>query len=223
MVILGLLAIADVAVAARVGAAMRDDGTVLSAFAAPVTTGTTGAPSSTTSTTRPPTTTTTAAALAPAPPAHVTAAVARTSAPSGCTAIVAAIAWPPGWHVDCTGPRNGLLGLTNPNGTTSLYVRSGESDSYLRVVALHEAGHAWDFARLDSNKISQWCAARGCDAARFFSGGASGPGWSEPGGAEDWAAVWDECHGGSYHRSYTGLGAPTPSQCALQRTLVGAP
>ena len=95
--------------------------------------------------------------------------------------------------------------------------------TWLRVVALHEAGHAWDLARLDAARISQWCGARGCDAARFLSGGASSAGWSQPGGAEDWASSWDACHGGEYARLYIGLGPPTTSQCALQNALVGYP
>ena len=112
--------------------------------------------------------------------------------------------------------------MTDPAGSTTLYVRPGQSPSFLHVVALHEAGHAWNLARLDNGKIARWCAARGCDAAHFFSGGASGPGWHEPGGAEDWAASWDSCHGGEYHRSYLGLGPPTASQCALQNTLTSS-
>jgi hypothetical protein len=143
------------------------------------------------------------------------------AAPSGCEAVVAGIAWPPKWQVRCAGARPGILGLTDPAGITTLYVRPGQSSSFLRVVALHEAGHAWDFARLDPGRISRWCGARGCDAAHFFSGGASGPGWHEPGGAEDWAASWDYCHGGEYHRSYLGFGPPTADQCALQNTLTG--
>jgi hypothetical protein len=124
--------------------------------------------------------------------------------------------------VRCAGARPGILGLTDTAGkTTTLYVRPEESPSRLRVVALHEAGHAWDLARLDNAKIAQWCAARGCDAAHFFSGGARGSGWAEPGGAEDWAASWDSCHGGEYHRSYLGLAPPTAAQCALQNTLTG--
>jgi hypothetical protein len=102
-------------------------------------------------------------------------------------------------------------------------VRANETDAFLRVVALHEAGHAWDFARLSPDKITMWCANRGCDAAHFFSGGASGPGWHEPGGAEDWAAVWDACHGGEYHRAYLGFAPPTRAQCQLQNALVGYP
>jgi hypothetical protein len=104
-----------------------------------------------------------------------------------------------------------------------LFVRTGENMSLLRVVALHEAGHAWDFARLDPSRIGRWCAVRGCDAGRFFSGAVSSQGWTEASGAEDWAAAWDACHGGRYHRSYLGLGAPNPSQCALQDRLVGYP
>lgn len=150
----------------------------------------------------------------------VTTAVAP---PTTCSAVVASVVWPPGWHAICAGGRAGLLGLTAPAGTTTLYVRPGESGSFLRVVALHEAGHAWDFARLDGAKIAQWCAARGCDAAHFFSGGAQGAGWSEPGGAEDWASSWDACHGGDYHRSYLGLAAPSGAQCTLQNALVGYP
>ena len=116
-----------------------------------------------------------------------------------------------------------MLGLTAPSGTTTLYVRPGESVSLLRSVALHEAGHAWNFSHLNPDKIAQWCSSRGCDAAHFFSGGARGAGWSEPGGAEDWAASWDVCHGGEYHRSYLGLAPPNPAQCALQNSLVGYP
>ena len=93
----------------------------------------------------------------------------------------------------------------------------------LRIVALHEAGHAWDFTHLTSPKIATWCATRGCAATGFFAGGATGNGWHEPGGAEDWAASWDACHGGSYHRSYLGLPPPIASQCALQNTLVDYP
>ncbi|MDQ1521328.1 MAG: hypothetical protein QOI55_2401, partial [Actinomycetota bacterium] len=70
--------------------------------------------------------------------------------------------------------------MTDPAGSTTLYVRPGQSLSFLRVVALHEAGHAWNLATLDNDKIARWCAARGCDAGHFFSGGASGPGWHEP-------------------------------------------
>jgi hypothetical protein len=106
---------------------------------------------------------------------------------------------------------------------SDLYVRAGETMSRLRVVALHEAGHAWDFARLDPTRIARWCAVRGCDADRFFSGAVSSSGYAEPGGAEDWASSWDACHGGEYHRSYLGLGPPRPSDCALQNTLVGYP
>jgi hypothetical protein len=145
------------------------------------------------------------------------------SSPTSCAAVVASIVWPPGWNAICAGPRSGLLGLTDPSGTTTLYVRAGESGAYLHVVALHESGHAWDFARLNATKIGQWCAARGCDAAHFFSGGAQGAGWSEPGGAEDWAASWDACHGGDYHRSYLGLPPPGAALCALQNALVGYP
>jgi hypothetical protein len=90
--------------------------------------------------------------------------------------------------------------------------------TWLRVVALHEAGHAWDLARLNGARIAQWCAARGCDASHFFSGG---PSEQEPGGAEDWAASRDACHGGEYHRSYLGLAAPDLSQCSFQDRLVG--
>lgn len=157
----------------------------------------------------------------PKPQAALT--VQAVAPPTTCAEVVSSVVWPAGWQTICAGPRSGILGLTSPNKTTTLYVRSGESGSFMRIVALHEAGHAWDFARLDSNKIAQWCAARGCDAAHFFSGGAQGAGWSEPGGAEDWAASWDACHGGEYHRSYLGYTSPTATQCALQNTLVGYP
>jgi hypothetical protein len=142
--------------------------------------------------------------------------------PTGCTGIIGGIVWPPAWRVRCAGHRPGLLGSTNA-GVTTLFVRTGETPSRLRVVALHEAGHAWDLARLNQTSIERWCAERRCDAPHFFSGGASGPGWYAPGGAEDWAASWDACHGGEYHRSYIGLAAPTPSQCAMQNTLVHYP
>ena len=123
--------------------------------------------------------------------------------------------------MQCDGPRSELLGATQRAGVTDLFVRSGETIGMLRVVALHEAGHAWDFAGLDPSRIARWCAARGCDADHFFSGAVSTQGWTEASGAEDWAAVWDACHGGEYHRSYLGLSAPTPAQCALQDRLVG--
>jgi hypothetical protein len=125
--------------------------------------------------------------------------------------------------VQCNGPREGLLGATQPLGVTDLFVRADETMARLRVVALHEAGHAWDFARLGPARIARWCAVRGCDASTFFSGAVSREGWSEPSGAEDWAAAWDGCHGGEYHRSYMGFAAPLPSECALQNTLVGYP
>jgi hypothetical protein len=141
--------------------------------------------------------------------------------PTMCEAVVAAVAWPRGWRKVCTGSRPGLLGLTNPNGFTTLYVRPDESLATMHVVALHEAGHAWDFARLDPARIARWCAQRGCNAAHFFSGGSGGVDWAQPGGAEDWAAVWDACHGGEYHRSYLGLAAPTAADCARQNALVG--
>jgi len=143
--------------------------------------------------------------------------------PTTCAGVVSAIPWPPGWRVECGGSHPGLLGATEPGGVTNLFVRSGESMSRLRVVALHESGHAWDFARLDPPRITQWCATRGCDAEHFFSGATDEAGWAEPSGAEDWAAAWDVCHGGEYHRSYLGLAAPVPSQCALQERLVGYP
>ena len=143
--------------------------------------------------------------------------------PTPCAAVVATVLWPRGWDVRCAGPRVGLLGLTNPSGWTTLFVRADESLSTLHVVALHEAGHAWDLARLTHGHIAAWCAHRGCDAAHFFSGGAGGAGWGQPGGAEDWAAVWDACHGGEYHRSYLGLAPPSPADCAWQNALVGYP
>ena len=117
----------------------------------------------------------------------------------------------------------GILGLTAPSGTTTLYVRPGESGSFLRVVALHEAGHAWDFARLDAAKIAEWCAARGCDAAHFFSGGARVPDGRNPAAPRTGPSSWDACHGGEYHRSYLGLAPPSSAQCTLQNALVGYP
>lgn len=144
------------------------------------------------------------------------------SAPSGlCAAAVAQVSWPPGWPVSCEGPRSGLLGLTNREGT-HLYMRSGLSESFYVMVAGHEAGHAWDFTRLSSSDIATWCAARGCDAAHFFEGSVTGPGWVEAGGAEDWAEAWRICHGGTDMRNYIGLGLPTPSLCALQLHLVAS-
>jgi hypothetical protein len=143
--------------------------------------------------------------------------------PTTCARVVAGIPWPAGWKVQCDGPRAGLLGATQPAGVTDLFVRRGETMGMLHVVALHEAGHAWDFAGLDPSRIAQWCAVRGCDAGHFFSGSTSSQGWAEASGAEDWAAVWDGCHGGEYHRSYLGLGAPAAAQCALQNRLVGYP
>jgi hypothetical protein len=161
--------------------------------------------------------------VAPKPPFTTAPVTTAPATPTSCAAVVASVVWPPAWRAICAGGRAGILGLTAPSGTTTLYVRPGESGAYLRVVALHEAGHAWDFARLDAAKIAEWCAARGCNAAHFFSGGASGAGWSEPGGAEDWAASWDVCHGGEYHRSYLGLAPPSSAQCTLQNALVGYP
>jgi len=117
----------------------------------------------------------------------------------------------------------GLLGATEPTGVTDLFVRAGETMNRLRVVALHEAGHAWDFARLDPTRIVKWCAVRGCDAGNFFAGAISSAGWAEPNGAEDWASVWNACHGGEYDRSYLGLPAPLPVDCALQNRLVEYP
>jgi hypothetical protein len=144
-------------------------------------------------------------------------------APTTCARIVAGIVWPPEWRVQCAGPREGLLGLTARDGVTTLFVRNNQPMTWLRVIALHEAGQAWDVARLKAAEIARWCAVRGCDPLQFFAGGVSGTGWHAPEGAEDWAAAWDACHGGAYHRSYLGLPAPTPPQCALQDRLVGYP
>jgi hypothetical protein len=149
--------------------------------------------------------------------------VSAVSPPTTCAGVVGSIAWPRGWRVQCNGPREGLLGATQPGGITDLFVRTDEPMSKLRVVALHEAGHAWDFARLDPPRIARWCAARGCDAEHFFDGAVSSEGWAEPSGAEDWASAWDACHGGEYHRSYMGFAPPTPPQCSLQNALVGYP
>ena len=109
------------------------------------------------------------------------AAALAVTAPTDCAAVVASVVWPPAWRAICAGGRPGLLGLTSPTGTTTLYVRPGESGAFLRVVALHEAGHAWNFAHLDPTKIAAWCKARGCDATHFFAGGAQGAGWSGAG------------------------------------------
>jgi hypothetical protein len=163
-----------------------------------------------------------AVAVAPAPRVAVEPDRVVTP-PTTCAGVVASIVWPQGWRVQCSGPRAGLLGVTQPGGITDLFVRADETMSKLRVVALHEAGHAWDLARLDPPGIARWCAARGCDPERFFDGAVSSEGWAEPSGAEDWASAWDACHGGEYHRSYMGFGPPTPSQCGLQNTLVGYP
>jgi hypothetical protein len=162
------------------------------------------------------------ATLTKSAPTSTAPTIRAVAAPTSCAGIVAGIVWPPTAHVRCAGPRPGLFGLTDRAGTT-LFVRADETMTWLRVAALHEAGHAWDVARLNPVRIAQWCATRGCNAVQFFSGGASGPGWHAPGGAEDWAASWDACHGGEYHRSYIGLAAPTASQCALQNTLVRYP
>jgi hypothetical protein len=242
IVVLACVMIAEVAVATSAGATLllrngaHPAGAVLSTTTLAIRPTTTT--TSTTSTTTP--TTTTVARPKPAPlplprpkpvvhaavkplatPKPQTAQLTVAPGPAGCPGALGGIRWPGSWHVVCEGGRSGLLGLTYPSGTTYLYVRAGESDSYLRIVALHEAGHAWDFARLNSAKIAQWCASRGCDAAHFFSGGGSSSGYREPGGAEDWASSWDACHGGSYHRSYLGLPAPSAAQCALQNQLTG--
>jgi hypothetical protein len=157
------------------------------------------------------------------PPRVATPRVLTATPPTTCASVVASVAWPPRWQVRCEGARAGLLGVTQPTGLTELFVRTDQTTSTLRMVALHESGHAWDFARLGPRRIERWCASRGCDAARFFSGGVSSEGWAEPSGAEDWAAVWDACHGGVYDRSYMGLAAPLPGSCALQNTLVNYP
>ena len=157
------------------------------------------------------------------PLAVALAAPPPVAAPTSCPAVIASVVWPRTWRAVCAGPRSGILGLTGPDGVTTLYVRSDESASFMRVVALHEAGHAWDFTHLTPPKIAQWCAARGCSSGGFFAGGATGAGWHEPGGAEDWAASWDACHGGTFHRSYLGLPPPDSAQCALQNTLVNYP
>jgi hypothetical protein len=90
------------------------------------------------------------------------------------------------------------------------------------LIALHEAGNAWNFARLNTSDQVTWCAARGCDAAAFFAGPVHAEGWVEARGAEDWAEAWQACHGVAYDRSYLGLGPPTAALCALQRTLVAS-
>jgi hypothetical protein len=100
-------------------------------------------------------------------------------------------------------------------------MRSGLSESFYLMVAMHESGHAWDFARLSTSDIETWCAARGCDAVHFFDG-PGGPDWSEPGGAEDWAEAWRICHGGGDFRNYLGLGSPSSVLCALQLRLVAS-
>src|SRR4051812_46015498 len=64
--------------------------------------------------------------------------------PTMCEAVVATIAWPRGWRTVCGAEREGLLGLTNPKGVSTFYVRADESLSTMHIVALHEAGHAWD-------------------------------------------------------------------------------
>jgi hypothetical protein len=104
------------------------------------------------------------------------------SGPTNCAVVIAGIVWPPSWRVVCAGARSGLLGSTDSAGVPTLFVWSNETAASLRIVALHESGHAWDLAKLDRAEIVAWCAARGCDAPRFFTGGAS---VHEPGGAED--------------------------------------
>jgi hypothetical protein len=114
-----------------------------------------------------------------------------------------------------------VLGITSPSGKSVLYVRTDESLPTLRDVALHEAGHAWAFARLNNAGVRRWCDARGCDPPAFRSARLNrSDGWSDPAAAEDWAASWDVCHGGAYLRSYIGLGIPEPTLCALQNRLV---
>jgi len=185
------------------------------------------AANATTTTTTPKTTTTAVPVTTPPTTApHVVASidVAPNTYPTSselCAEAVAQVSWPPGWPVSCEGSRSGLLGLTNRDGT-HLYMRSGLSESFYLVVAGHEAGHAWDFTRLSSADIVTWCAARGCDAAHFFDGSVSGPGWVEAGGAEDWAEAWRICHGGVDFRNYIGLGPPSSALCALQLQLVAS-
>ncbi len=125
----------------------------------------------------------------------------------------------------CEGSRVGLLGLTHASPAWSaIYVRPYESTGLLHIVLLHEAGNAWDFARLSPRGgIDDWCAARGCNAAHFYVGGQVIGGANEAPGAEDFAASWNACHGGTYDRSYLGLPAPSAAQCALQNQLTGFP
>jgi hypothetical protein len=174
------------------------------------------------------TTTTTTTVPVTTPPTTAPHVIAQVDVPPNtyptsstlCAEAVAQVSWPPGWPVSCEGSRSGLLGLTNREGT-HIYMRSDLSESYYVVIAMHESGHAWDFARLSPADIATWCAARGCDAAHFFDG-PGGPGWVEAGGAEDWAEVWRICHGGGDMRNYIGLGPPTAALCALQLQLVAS-
>jgi hypothetical protein len=169
------------------------------------------------------TTTSTASRPSPAPAQSVASPTPATaSSPVAvCEALKGSVVWPPGWTVVCAGPRAGVLGLTiDATNQSVLYMRPGESLALLHTVLLHEAGNAWDFARLaPQGKIAQWCAARGCNPTTFFAGGRAVAGGNEAPAAEDWAASWSACHGGPYHRSYMGLGPPTPAQCALQNQL----
>jgi hypothetical protein len=157
----------------------------------------------------------------PPPPPPLPAPPSVTPA-SLCTNAVGSIAWPPGWRASCEGSRAGLLGLTSPAGTSQIFMRSEIPASRYLLIALHEAGNAWDLARLNASDRVTWCAARGCDAAAFFAGPVHAGGWIEARGAEDWAESWQACHGAAYDRSYIGLEPPTATLCRLQLALVAS-
>jgi hypothetical protein len=134
------------------------------------------------------------------------------------------VVWPNGWTVVCTGARAGLLGLTMQASRQSvLYVRFGES-SFLAHGAVARGGKRVGLRAAGAERRDP-ALVRGAGMQRLnlFSGGISIGGGNEAPAAEDWAASWSACHGGPYHRSYTGLGPPNAALCALQNELTGYP
>lgn len=125
---------------------------------------------------------------------------------------------PDGWTIDFEPSHPNYAGMADPRDKTiTLYVSDRYRDETLLWVLYHEAGHAYDFAYMDSGDRQRWADARGYDAD---------PWYPEPGEldyespAGDWAESFAHCRSGlSGHYRSQMAGAPGSGQCSLMRDL----
>lgn len=121
----------------------------------------------------------------------------------------------PGWTIKYEGNRPGYRGMTNRiEKTVTVYVRDGDTPSFVAEILSHELGHALDLELMNNDQRLLWLEVRGMpqvwwvdDATPDFAAG-------QGDFAEAIAALWVGSPSDSHHGSFT------PEQLALAASFI---